>query len=144
MVTGQLEPGRDVRVVIQARDDDLVAALKIAPSGPREREVQCRHVGAEPDLVWAGPEEPRRSLVRRRHDVVASVARLERSSQVGIRLAQIRGHRLDHGVGHLRPAGPVEERGRPRQGRKARADGGDVEGDGTHKSVTLAQFVKIA
>ena len=49
-VVGELEPGRDVRVVVEAGDDDLVAGSELATQGPREREVERRHVLAEADL----------------------------------------------------------------------------------------------
>ena len=49
-VVGELEPGRDVRVVVEARDDDLVACGKVAAERSREREVERRHVLAEADL----------------------------------------------------------------------------------------------
>ena len=49
-VVGELEPRGDVRVVVEARDDDLVAGSELAAQGPREREVERRHVLAEADL----------------------------------------------------------------------------------------------
>ena len=49
-VVGELEPGGDVRVVVEAGDDDLVAGRELAAQGPREREVERRHVLAEADL----------------------------------------------------------------------------------------------
>ena len=48
---GQLEPGRDVRVVVELRAEDLVARLGSRAGRAREREDERRHVRAEDDLV---------------------------------------------------------------------------------------------
>jgi hypothetical protein len=50
-VAGQLEPRRDVAVVVELRDDDLVAGLQLATEGTAEREVERSHVRAEDDLL---------------------------------------------------------------------------------------------
>ena len=49
-VARQLEPGRDVAVVVELRHDDLVAGAQLPPERPGEREVERRHVRAEADL----------------------------------------------------------------------------------------------
>ena len=58
-VVGELEPRRDVRVVIEAGDDDLVALLPVARRGAREREVERGHVRPEGDLVGHHAEQVR-------------------------------------------------------------------------------------
>ena len=56
-VARQLEPGRDVAVVIEPRADDLVARDPLSPGGSRECEVEGRHVRAEGDLLGGRVEE---------------------------------------------------------------------------------------
>ena len=73
-VVRELEPGRDVAVVVEPRDDDLVAGLELAPERAREREVERRHVRAEDDLLRRAAEERRRP--RRDSSTSASVRRL--------------------------------------------------------------------
>ena len=50
-------PGRDVRLVVEAGHDDLVAGLERRPDRPADVERQRRHVGAELDLVRRGGTE---------------------------------------------------------------------------------------
>ena len=47
-------PGRDVRVMIQLGDDDLVARFVAAAERAREMEGERGHVRAEDDLVRHG------------------------------------------------------------------------------------------
>ena len=63
-VVRELEPGRDVRVVVEPRDDDLVARAELASDSARQREVERRHVGAERDGLVVAAEEARGGLVR--------------------------------------------------------------------------------
>ena len=73
-VVRELEPGRDVPVVVEPRHDDLVAARELPADRAREREVERRHVGAEDDLLR---RQPRNSApVRRASSMSASVMRL--------------------------------------------------------------------
>ena len=57
-VVRELEPRRDVAVMVEPRADDLVACPPLARGGAREREVQRRHVGSECDLLAGRAEEP--------------------------------------------------------------------------------------
>ena len=50
-VVGELEPRRDVAVMVELRADDLVTLAPFARCGTRQGEVQRRHVRAEDDLV---------------------------------------------------------------------------------------------
>ena len=54
-VVGELEPRRDVAVVVELRDNDLVSGRELAADRPGEREVERRHVGAEHDFLGAAP-----------------------------------------------------------------------------------------
>jgi len=59
-VTGQVEPRRHVRVVVEPGDDDLVPGAQLPAEGAGHRVVQRGHVRPEDDLVGAAAEEARR------------------------------------------------------------------------------------
>ena len=109
LVVRELEPGRDVRVVVEPGDDDLVSFAPLAPGRAREREGERRHVRAEDRLVRSAAEELRGGQARLRDERLGAPARLVRPADVGVRLAVVAGDRVDHLVGHLSAAGPVEE-----------------------------------
>ena len=111
-VVRELEPGGDVAVVVELRDEDLVALTQSAAEGACQREVERRHVGAEDGLVGIAAQECRRGQACLRDQRIAATARVERPVEVRVRLAQVTGDRVDDGVGYLRPAGTVEEHGR--------------------------------
>ena len=131
-VVRELEPGRDVAVVVEPRHDDLVAGLELPADRPREREVERGHVRAEDDLLRAAAEERGAGPARLVDERLGHPARLVGPADVGVRLAQVPRDRVDHLVRHLRAARPVEEDERPVERREAAADGGDVERDGAH------------
>ena len=108
---GELEPGGDVAVVVELRDEDLVALAQRAAEGACQREVECRHIGTEDRLVGIAAQECRRGQPCLRDQRVAATARVECAIEVRVRLAQVAGDRVDDGVGYLRPAGTVEEHG---------------------------------
>ena len=58
-VVRELEPRRDVAVMVELRDEDLVALAQRAAEGARQREVERRHVGAEDRLVGIAAQECR-------------------------------------------------------------------------------------
>ena len=72
-----------------------------------------------PKIVSSGPaaEEARRGGVRALDELVAAAAGGERAAEVRVRLAEVRGDRVDHGRGHCVPPGasrkatPERERG---------------------------------
>ena len=109
LVVRELEPRRDVGVVVEARDEDLVARLELAPGRAREREVERRHVRAEDDLLFARAEEARRRRAGVVEEHLRPAARLVRAADVRVRLAQVAGDGVDDRVGDLRAAGAVEE-----------------------------------
>ena len=123
----QLEPGRDVGVVVEPRRDDLVALPQLASDGPREHEVEVGHARPEDRLARRAAEEAACGLVRGLHELARAPARLELPSDVCVGLAQVAGDRVDHLVRHLCPGRAVEERIRPSQRGEPRSDRLDVE-----------------
>jgi len=109
LVVRELEPRRHVPVVVELRDDDLVACLPVARSGAGEREVQRRHVRAEDRLLGPAAKEVGGGQARLRDERFRAPAGLVRPADVGVGVAVIGGDSVDDRVGHLSPAGPVEE-----------------------------------
>ena len=107
------QPRPDIRVVIEPRDDDLVAGPECSCDRSRDREQERRRVRAEDHLVGIGVQQVGRGAVRLVDQRVGLAAGLERAVDVRVASAEIVGHRLDNDVGHLRPAGSVEERDGP-------------------------------
>ena len=126
-VVRELEPRRDVPVVVEARDEDLVAGRERPPERAREREVERRHVLAEDRLLGPAAEEARGSRVRLLDELVAAAAGVERAAEIRVRLAQVGGDGIDHGLRALRPAGPVEERDTGGERRESRPDRLEVQ-----------------
>ena len=126
-VACELEPRSDVAVVVETRDEDLVAGRERAAERPREREVERRHVLAEDRLLGPAAEEARGGRVRLLDELVAAAAGGERTAEVRVRLAQVGGDRVDHALRALRPAGRVEEGDARGEGREARPDRVEVE-----------------
>ncbi len=133
-VVCELEPRRNVSVVVEARDEDLVPGAQRAADGAREHEVECRHVLAEDRLGRIAVQERASREPRLCEERVALPACSERAAEVRVRLAQIVRDRVDHRIRALCPSWSVEERGRTLQRGEAGADGFDVEGDGAHRS----------
>ena len=89
-----------------------------------------------PKAVSPG-EQPRNDAARSCASVdelVGADARLVRCADVRVVLAQVARDRVDDLVRALRPARPVEERESAIERREARADRGDVERGGAHKT----------
>ena len=126
-VVGQLQPGRDVAVVVEAGDDDLVSRLESATSGTGEREGQRGHVGAERHLVGRAAEEAAGGVARSVDNADRPLARLEWAADVRVRLAQIHRDGIDHLVGHLRPARSIQQHELALERAVAPANGLDVE-----------------
>ena len=122
----QVEPRRDVRVVVERSDDDLVPGHELARERAREEEVERRHALPERDLLGRCSRERRGLLVGEVDELVRAPRGRVRCADVGVVLAQIARNRVDHLVGALRAAGPVEEgepaleRGEPRPHRLRR------------------------
>ncbi len=117
----QLEPGRDVRIVIELRHENLVAALQGACQRPGEQEVERGHAGAEGDLARVAPEKTTGGIVRAPDQLRRSEAGRVRRADVRVVGAQVVGDRVDHLVRALGAAGAVEERHGPVERREPRA-----------------------
>ena len=63
-VLGEREPRRDVPVVVEPRDEHLVAGLELAGERTREEEVESGHALPERDLAGIAAEERGGTLVR--------------------------------------------------------------------------------
>ena len=133
-VVRELEPGRDVRVVVELRADDLVAGLQRPPERPRQQEVERGHALAERDLVGMAGEEAAGGRACTLDQLDRSDARLVRRADVRVVLAEVARDRVDHLVRALRAARAVEEREPAVERRVARPDGLDVEHRRAHKS----------
>ena len=127
-VARELEPRRDVAVVVEARDEDLVAGLERPAERAAQGEVERGHVRAQDRLLGPAAEEPRRGCVRLLDELVAAATGREGAAEVRVRLPQVVRDRVDHGLRALRPAGRVEERDAGRERRKSRPDRLEVEG----------------
>ena len=132
-VMRELEPGRDVPIVVEARDEDLVPARERPPERACEREVERGHVLAEDRLLGAAAEEARGGGVRELDELVAAAAGGERAAEIRVRLAQVGGDRVDHRLRALRPARRVEEGDAGRERGELRPGRVDVESGGRHR-----------
>jgi hypothetical protein len=112
-VVGELEPGRDVGVVVELRDDDLLARGQLPPERAGEREVERRHVRPEDHFAVVAAQKLSARAPCFRDELIAAAARFERPAEVCIRLTQVSGDRVDDDVRNLRAARPVEERDPP-------------------------------
>jgi hypothetical protein len=134
-VLGEREPRRDVRVVVEPREQHLVSRLELARERAREEEVHGRHARPERDLPRVAAQERRRALVRLGDERVRAPRRLVGRADVRVVRPQVVGDRVDHLVGALGPAGPVEEREPAIERGEPRADGVDVEDRGAHATL---------
>jgi putative ABC transport system ATP-binding protein len=131
-IVRELEPGRDVAVVVEVRHDDLVAGFERPADGAREREVQRRHVRAEHDLFRRAAEECASGLPGLVDQRLRAAAGFVGAADVCVGLPQVRRDRVDHLVGNLRATGPVEEHEVARQSGEATPHRRYVESYGTH------------
>ena len=125
-------PGTDVRVVVEAGDDDLVARPPGRGEGVRQVDGQRRHAPPEHDPAGVGAEQVGHRPAGRDDDVVREALRRREAAAVRDRRGQRRRHGLRDLEGDLRAARPVEVRVAGRQGREAGAERGDVVG---HRSI---------
>jgi hypothetical protein len=103
------EPRRDVGVVVQARDHDLVTGSQGPPDRSAHGEGHGRHVLAEGDLVRSGgSEEVGRGGMRLGQDRVTFLAGRECPGVIRVRPLHISGHGIDRSTGDLRSARAVE------------------------------------
>ncbi len=124
-------PGVDIGVVVELRDDDLVARSPGAAESAREVERQRRHVLAERDLGRVAIQELRDRGARVGERGVGLGRRRIAPVGVGVVLEEVVRHRADDVDGNLRAARPVEKRHRKAavpalEGREPAADRGGV------------------
>ena len=127
-----LQPGRDARVVVEARDQDLVARAERAGGGPGQREVERGHVRSEDHLGGLAAEEPGRLALGLGQDLPDADARGVARAQVGAGFPERERDRVADLVGNLGAAGGVEEGETLPQRREARPDRGDVHTRAEH------------
>jgi hypothetical protein len=122
VVLGHEQPGRDVGVVVERCHHDLVAGRQRARHRVRKQEVQRGHVGAEGNPVRLSACELGGRGPSAIHDLHGFGGSGKGSAQVGVGVAQAAGNRVDHILGHLRAAWPVEEHGVTRERGEALSD----------------------
>ncbi len=98
--------------MVEAGDQQLVAALQFAANGAAQREGQRGHVGAEDHLVGRAIEEVGHRGARVGDHLVGALAGDERPAGVRVDSRQVIGDSVDHALRHLGTAGRVEENSR--------------------------------
>ena len=131
-VVRDLQPGRDAGVVVEARDQDLVARAERAGRGPGQREVERGHVGPEDHLAGLAAQEPGRLALGLLEDLPDPEAGGVARAQVGAGLPERQRHRVAHLVGDLGAARGVEERETLPQRGEAGPDRVDVHACAEH------------
>ncbi len=103
LVLCQLQPGRDVALVVHAGEDDLVARHEAATERARHMIGQRRHVGADDDFPGRGrPQEIGHRLMGVVHDLLRGERRGEKAAEIGIGGKQAVRYGVGHGTRHLR------------------------------------------
>src|SRR5207248_8166350 len=101
-------PGRDIRVVIQFRDDDFIAPVKLWCERTRQMKGERRHVRAKRNLIWMSIEKIGEGLPRIHNGSVCFLARRISPMRVGVVMIEILNHRFGHHARDLRTARPIE------------------------------------
>ena len=118
-VVGELEPRRDVAVVVETRDEDLVAGASVRPSARVSAKLSV--VMFWPKIVSSGRQPRKRAAVACACSTSSSLRRLAANAPPRFAFDSRRyaRDRVDHGLRALRPARRVEvgdagrERGEP-------------------------------
>jgi hypothetical protein len=131
-VVRDLQPGRDAGVVVEARDQDLVARAEHAGRGPGQREIERGHIRPEDHLAGLATQEPGGLALGLLEDLPDSDARGVARAQVGAGLPERQRHRVAYFVGDLGAAGGVEERETLPQRRETGPDRVDVHACAEH------------
>ena len=110
------EPGGNVGVVIETRDQDFVAgsevaAADLATKGAGDGVGERGHVGAEDDFVSGAVQEVGHGGAGFGEHGVGIAAGGVGSAGVGVVAAQVVGDGVDDALRNLRSAGAVEEHG---------------------------------
>ncbi len=122
-------PGRDIGIVIQASDHDLVAGLPGARQRTADIEGQAGHIGPEDDGLWARCiDEVGQGLACLINDGVRGLAGGESAPVVGVVLVQVSLDTLQAAACDLRAAGVIQKDCGVLQRRKLVANLIEVEG----------------
>ena len=105
-------PRHHVRVMIQARNQHLVAWPQLSRQGPADMECEARHVVAKDDLVRLAAQQISDRSMRPLDHRVRAPAGLKLAVRIRIAARQIVNHRLNHALVRLRAAGVVKKHGR--------------------------------
>ena len=129
-ILGQHQPGRDVGVVVQARDHDLVLRPKLGGQRMAEGKGQAGHVVAKDDFRRLRAQQVGGSLAGVVDHGVRADRRLEDPVRVGVAPRVIVGDGGDHRFVHLRAAWVVKKD--PLPAFIALLQGGELETDGVY------------
>src|ERR1700734_630398 len=105
------EPGGDVGIVIEARDQDFVARAEVATNGAAHGVGERGHIGPEDDFISGAVEEVGHGGAGFGKHGVGVAAGGVGPAGVGIVAAQVIGNGVDDALRNLRSPGTVEERG---------------------------------
>ena len=119
----ELEPRRHVGVVVELRDEDLVARRERASERAREQEVERGHALPERDLVGVAAEPAAGRRACTLDQLLRADARLVGRADVRVVLAEVGRDRVDHLVRALRSAWRVEKGERAIERREPRPHG---------------------
>ena len=113
-ILGDRQPRRDVGVMVEPRDHDLVPGVQVAAERAAHREGERRHVRPEGDLVgsWAPTKSAPAAWASSRMRIGLD-GRREGAAVVGVAALEVGGDGVDALARHLRAAGSVEVRDRP-------------------------------
>ena len=103
------KPGSDIGVVIEPRDDEIVARRPVACQRARDGEGERGHVRSEGNFVRSAAEQVGHRLMGFRTQSIDRTRCRERAARVGGAGGEVRDHALDRGRADLRSAGRVEE-----------------------------------
>ena len=102
------QPRGDVRLVVQAADDDLVPQAGTRGRGFGQRGQQDRAIGAQHDACRVGVEQVGHRRARRLQNGSAALSRRVGTRGAGARPAKRRGHRGRHGVRNQHPGRRID------------------------------------
>ena len=116
-------PGREIRVVVEQREHDLVAGAEFAPERAAHGESQRRHVRAENDFIRIAIQKIAHRRPRFRDHAVGVAAGVVSAARVGVVARQIIRDGVNHPLRHLRATRPVQKNRRMSVRQFARAQG---------------------
>jgi hypothetical protein len=107
----EIGPWRHVGIVVQIGDHDLIAGTKCLPERAGKMKRQGGHAGAKEDCrrVVGNADQVRDRLPGIGDNGIRALTGAKRPADIGIAVRVVAGHRIDHTLRHLCPAGVVEE-----------------------------------